>query len=117
MDKLIYHITTRQEWEQAQKEGSYSAPSLAAEGFIHCSTREQATGVGERYYRGRSDLVLLNIKSALLKVELRYEDSHQNGVLFPHIYGPLTLDAVAAVTPFPARPDGLFEWPAEALTE
>ena len=117
MDRYIYHITSQQEWEQAQQNGFYSAPSLAAEGFIHCSTRAQVCGTAERYYRGRGDLVLLNIETSRLTVELRYEDSHQNGVFFPHIYGTLGLEAVAAATAFPPRRDGLFGWPAEALTE
>ena len=117
MEKLIYHITSRQEWEEAQTCGFYSAPSLAAEGFIHCSTRAQVCGTGERYYRGRSDLLLLNIETSRLKVDLRFEDSHQNGVLFPHIYGPLALDGVVAAVPFPCRPDGLFDWPEDALEQ
>ena len=117
MDKIIYHITSQNEWQQAQKAGSYSAASLATEGFIHCSTRAQVPGVGERYYKGLNGLVLLCIETTRLKVELRYEDSHHNGEFYPHIYGPLALDAVARVIPFPARPDGLFDWPADGLTE
>jgi uncharacterized protein (DUF952 family) len=116
-DTFIYHITSRPEWEQALAAGFYNAPSLAAEGFIHCSTRAQVLETAERYYQGRSDLVLLNIQTDRLKVPLRYEDSHQNGVFFPHIYGPMALEAVVAVTAFPSRPDGLFDWPAGAITE
>ena len=116
-NKLIYHITSHKEWEQAQNTGVYKAPSLSAEGFIHCSTRAQAPGVGERYYRGLPGLGLLCIETARLKVELRYEDSHHNGEFFPHIYGPLAPEAVVKVVPFPVRPDGLFDWPPEAPTE
>jgi uncharacterized protein (DUF952 family) len=117
MDHLIYHITSQKEWQQAQDTGVYTAPSLSSEGFIHCSTRAQVAGVGERYYRGVSGLVLLCIETARLKMELRYEDSHQNGEFFPHIYGPLALEAVVRAADFPPRADGLFDWPPDALTE
>jgi uncharacterized protein (DUF952 family) len=90
---------------------------LNTEGFIHCSTQAQVPGVGERYYRSMLGLVVLCIETDRLKVDLRFEDSHHNGELFPHIYGPLALEAVAKVVPLPPRPDGLFDWPRGALTE
>ncbi|MDP2976538.1 MAG: DUF952 domain-containing protein, partial [Anaerolineales bacterium] len=37
----ILHITSRTSWLVAQKTGVYTADTLASEGFIHCSTREQ----------------------------------------------------------------------------
>ena len=34
---LIFHLTHKVAWESARTVGEYSAPSLAEEGFIHCS--------------------------------------------------------------------------------
>ncbi len=94
-ESTIYHILPRVDWEKARAQGDYRAASLADEGFIHLSTRRQVAGTLARYYAGRSDLLLLCVDTARLLAELRYEESH--GEFFPHLYGPLNLDAVGEV--------------------
>ncbi len=91
---MIYHITTTTNW--AKSSGSYEAESLHSEGFIHLSTKEQVSGVLERYYRHVSNLILLHIDPAKLTHELKYEVA-TNNELFPHLYGPLNRDAVVLV--------------------
>jgi uncharacterized protein (DUF952 family) len=106
---LIYHIASRADWQSAQKNGSYTADSLAAEGFIHCSKAEQVAGVAERFYAGRRGLVLLVIDPQRLSSDLRYEaGSDKPDELFPHIYGPLNLEAVASILDF--EPDFAKTW-------
>lgn len=114
---MILHITTAAEWEAAQALGDYRLDTLDTEGFIHCSTREQVLGPANAMYRGRADLVLLVIDPSRLAANLVYEDSHETGVLFPHLYGPLNLDAVTQVVPFPPRTDGTFELPPDLTKE
>jgi uncharacterized protein (DUF952 family) len=104
---IIYHITTPAAWEQAQADGRYRADSLASEGFIHASTAQQVVAVANHLYSGRTDLVLLAIDEERLNVELKYEESVP-GQFFPHIYGPLNLDAVLEVRPFSPGDDGVF---------
>ena len=94
---IIYHLTTRQEWLQAQREGQYEAPSLAAEGFIHSSEERQVSGVLERYFQGQTDLLKLSIDTERLTSPLYYDWSPSLEDTFPHIYGPINLDAVVAV--------------------
>lgn len=96
-DQIIYHVTTANEWELAKQEGEYIAPSLAFEGFIHCSVKQQVQGVLERYYAGITDLVLLVIDTALVTAPLKYELAPSVNEEFPHIFGPINLDAVIAV--------------------
>lgn len=104
---MIYHITSRADWQSAQKNGSYTADSLAAEGFIHCSKAEQVAGVAARFYAGQRGLVLLAIDPKKLTSDLRYEPgSDKPDELFPHIYGPLNLEAVASVLDFEADSAG-----------
>jgi uncharacterized protein (DUF952 family) len=91
--------------------GDYRLNTLATEGFIHCSTPEQVLGPANALYHGREDLVLLVIEPSRLAADLVYEDCYEAGQAFPHIYGPLNLDAVSRVVPFPPRPDGSFELP------
>jgi glutathione S-transferase len=107
---IIYHITPAAAWQEAQAAGAYTADSLAAEGFIHLSTRAQVLWVAARFYRGQPGLLLLAVDEARLTAELRYEES-EPGQRFPHLYGPLNLDAVVAAHPFPPEADGSFRLP------
>jgi uncharacterized protein (DUF952 family) len=107
---MIYHIAARADWEAAQASGSYVADSLTREGFIHCSTGAQVLGTAARFFAGRHDLVLLAIDPGQLSAELRYEEG-EPGVLFPHLYGPLELHAVAGAYPFAPAADGSFAMP------
>lgn len=111
---IIYHITSAARWQQAQALGQYTADSLASEGFIHCSKPGQVVATAARYYAGQHGLVLLAIAPARVTAEVRFEPAAHNAELYPHIYGPLNLDAVSAVLPFEPNPDGSFSMPANA---
>lgn len=96
---IIYHITSAAEWQTAQQKGFYEATSLPVEGFIHLSKAEQVAGVLDRYYKGREDLVQLTVDTELLSSELRYELAPSVNEEFPHLYGPLNVNAVIATDP------------------
>lgn len=93
---MLRHITTKAEWEAAQRAGVYRAPSLEREGFIHLSSETQWRKTLERFFAGQTGLVLLGIDEAALKAEVKWERA--DGDSFPHLYGPLNLDAVVEVT-------------------
>ena len=107
----VFHIVPRSDFAAALESGSYEADSLASEGFIHCSTREQVLRTAARFYGGRAGLVLLCIEAARLQDRLRFEAA--DGESFPHCYGAIPLDAIPAVIDFPCRTDGSFELPQE----
>jgi len=107
----ILHIARKMDWEQARAEGSYRADTLASEGFIHCSTPEQVIPVANHLFRGQPDLVLLVIDRDKVRAPIRDENLEGGTTLYPHIYGPLNLDAVRSVLDFPPRDDGSFELP------
>ncbi len=95
---VIYHVTTEAEWETAKKAGTYSSPSLQAEGFIHCSADDkQVTGVLERYFFAKANLVKLVIDTDKLRSRYIYEWSQSTADTFPHVYGPINIDAVIDV--------------------
>lgn len=110
---LILHITTEKEWQTAVAAGAYCADSLESEGFIHCSTVDQVLVPANQMFAGQTDLILLTIDPANLTAELVYEDCYESGQEFPHIYGPLNLDAVTGFINFPPNPDGTFSLPNE----
>ena len=92
---MIQHITTAAAWDAARAAGSYRGDTLEPEGFIHCSEPHQVAGVAEAFYKGREGLVLLDIDPGKVTPEIKYEGG------FPHVYGPLNLDAVTGVRPLP----------------
>lgn len=112
--KPILHITTPSAWTEAQRIGEYTVPSLETEGFIHCSTASQVVAVAQRFYKGQRGLVLLILDSDRIRPEVRYEPgTDKPDELFPHIYGPLNLDAVTRVVEF--EPDANGDWTLPAL--
>ena len=108
---MLFHICSAGDWETGQAMGAYSAASLETEGFIHCSLVHQILGVANNIYVGQVDLVLLVIEDAALTESLLYEDTYNHGQEFPHVYGPINLDAVLDVVAFPAGPAGRFTLP------
>jgi len=117
---VIFHITTHTVWKEAQERGEYIAPSLGAEGFIHCSTLSQVLPVAEDYYKGQTDLILLVIEPTLLSSTLKWEPPSGGvphlgvpvGEMFPHVYGPINLSAVTKVVAIETKPDGMFSLPS-----
>ena len=109
---LILHIISRSCWHTAAATGFYRADSLNEEGFIHCSTPEQVLSPANTLFRGQKDLVLLCIDPERLQAPVVYEDCYDTGQAFPHIYGPLNVDAVVNVVDFPPGEDGFFSLPA-----
>ena len=93
----IYHVTTQQKWEEAQVKGEFIADSLAIEGFIHCSVEGQVAGVLDRYYKGQTGLVKLKIEKAKVERPLIFELAGSINEVFPHIHGPINLDAIVEV--------------------
>ncbi len=114
----ILHITTRKAWIDATRLGQYSAPSLQTEGFIHASTAGQVLPVATSYYKGQTGLVLLEIDPKRLASPVKWEPPTGGplpgvpaGDAFPHIYGPVNLDAVVHVLDLAPGPDGEFALP------
>ena len=91
---MIYHVTNTTSWEEALAAGHYEAPSLHTEGFIHTSKKEQVAAVLKRYYSEAKSLLLLHIDESKLSAPLKYELAPSVNELFPHVYGPINIDAV-----------------------
>lgn len=107
----IYHLTTPDAWEAARAAGAYTAPSLASEGFIHASTPAQVEGSANRFFEGQPTLLALELDPGRLRSELRWDLSSHSADPFPHVYGPIDLDAVVAVVAWDRGDDGRFRWP------
>jgi uncharacterized protein (DUF952 family) len=99
----LFHLADPVDWDVDAPE--YRAPSLATEGFIHCSTGEQLAATHARYYADRSDMVLLEIDPEAIDGSILRWEPASGGDLFAHIYGPVPARAVRAAAPYPPSVD------------
>ncbi|WP_018683495.1 DUF952 domain-containing protein [Actinokineospora enzanensis] len=107
---MILHILARSDWPAAE----VRPPSLATEGFVHCSDPGTVHLPADRIYAGRADLVLLEIDPSKVDAPVRWEPGAPpvpGGPWFPHVYGPIPAAAVVAVHDFPPNPDDTFTLP------
>ena len=106
------HLAYGRDWRDAKSAGEYAPSMLSEDGFIHMSTPELAHLPANAMYSDTADLVLLWIDPARVSCELRYETPEPGANhAFPHLYGPLNLDAVIAETPLDPWRQGTFELP------
>jgi uncharacterized protein (DUF952 family) len=110
--KPIFHITTRQAWQTAESVGVYKAETLDTEGFIHLSSPHQVVNVANLFFKGQSDLVLLHVNEDLITSPIKYELVADDR--YPHVYGPLNLDAVIGVYDFSENGLQGFSMPAQS---
>ena len=106
----IFHLATVSAWRAAEGAGTYTVSTigldLADVGFIHCSQAEQVAGVHQRFYTDVSEpLLLLTIETDRLSAPWQLDEVTGQPLPFPHVYGPLNLDAVVAVEPYPGAVD------------
>ncbi len=108
----LYHLALGPEWQAAQAAGVYRRStrgrSLEQVGFIHLSQAHQLAATHGRFY---ADLDPAELKLLVLDPErlaaagavVRLEPAPGSGELFPHLHGPLPLEAVLAAWPW--RPE------------
>ena len=103
LDQPLFHLVLKGDWEQARETGTYQWSTrgmrLVEVGFIHCSWQEQVAKTFERFYADAGDVLLLEIDPTRLSAPLR-ADAIPTGELFPHLYGPLPIEAVRTFTPY-----------------
>ena len=110
----LLHLALADEWAQALPVGSYDRStrgmSLGEVGFVHCSYPHQVEAVAARFYDDLLDdrdviLLVLHLDPERLDVNVVEEDLEGAGELFPHVYGPIPVEAVVRTEPM-VRVDG-----------
>lgn len=108
---IIYKIVPADVWRLAEARGRFDGSDVdARDGYVHFSDAAQVAETARRHFAGQSDLLLVAVSTARLGEALRWEPS-RDGALFPHLYGPLLLEAVSWVKPLPLV-DGVHALPA-----
>lgn len=107
----IFKIVPARLWHTAEQAGVFTGSEVdSQDGFIHFSTAAQAAETAAKHFAGQSDLLLVAVDAGRLGAALKWEPS-RGGALFPHLYGPLTLDHVLSVVPLPLGLDGTHRFP------
>ena len=110
---VLLHLIEPVAWRAALTDGAVRPPSLDSVGFVHLSTPDQVHLPAQALFPGRRDLALLVVDPTRLTHPVRFEagvPADPGGALFPHLYGPLPVQAVVAVVPY--RPPSPFALPA-----
>ena len=103
----VYKVLSHADWEAAQARGVFEGAEIdLRDGYIHLSTAAQAPETLRLHFRGRDDLVILQLDSLQLGEALRWEEA-RGGQSFPHLYGPLDPAKVLKVELLPLDADGV----------
>jgi uncharacterized protein (DUF952 family) len=105
-DPNIYLLSSEAEYQQAHDNGSLVRDSLQSEGFIHASPRSQLNRIANKYYKEKALPLILVVDKKLISPQLKWEPA--TGGLYPHIYGPLNMNAVTKVENIYLADDGNF---------
>ena len=104
----LYHLALGPEWQAARADGLYRRStrgrSLEEVGFIHLSNAHQVEATAALFYGDlpAGAVLLLTIdpqRLAAAALEVRFEQAG-GGEPFPHLYGPLPLEAVLRAEPW-----------------
>lgn len=107
----MHHLALLTDWRAAVDAGHYRISTrgrtLDEEGFIHASFLDQVDGVASRFYADVTEpLVLLAVDLTRFDGVVRLEVPPGASEAFPHLYGPIPVDAVVAATPYEVAPAG-----------
>jgi uncharacterized protein (DUF952 family) len=106
-DPIIYVLISGVDYQKSLASGSYTPESLANAGFIHASPAAQLTRVANKYYKEVEDVRVLIVDLAKITSPVKWEPA--TGGLYPHIYGPMNMDAVVRQCAIHPGLDGVFD--------
>jgi len=104
-----YHLLPRESWTRANLDptAAYAAPTLATEGFIHCTDGAGALiDTANRYYRDDPrPYVVLAIDLDAAGSPWTMEDA---AGIYPHVHGTIARAAIIGFRPVIRAADGRF---------
>lgn len=102
------HLTPEEVWQAQAGSGSYRPEAYEDDGFIHCTIGDDnLIAVANAFYMTdpRTQVALV-IDPKSLTAPVRFEDPAR---VFPHLYGPLNVEAVSAVRRVRRNADGTYD--------
>jgi uncharacterized protein (DUF952 family) len=111
---VILHLVAEEVWRTLGPGDRYAPASLDTEGFVHCTADDDLLlRVANAFYVGdHRPMVVLGLDPDRLAGEVRWEAPPDGDPLaterFPHVYGPLEVDAVVQVRRLERDADGAY---------
>ncbi|HMV45921.1 MAG TPA: DUF952 domain-containing protein [Leptospiraceae bacterium] len=126
LPEYIYHLVLKNEFIPLVRDNYYLPLRFQQDKFIHCTQGEDLTIiVANDYFSGITDLLVLKIRLKAIHSPVTFEKpipipggkkNHLiEGVLFPHIYGPLNLDAIEGIGILP-KINYVFHFPKKFIS-
>ncbi len=109
VDDIAYKVLTAEEFAALQAGSFEGAPIDLADGYIHLSTAAQLTETVDKYFAGKTNLMIAAVDLRSLGT-IRWETS-RNNALFPHLYGRLETASILAACPLERAEDGAVRLP------
>ena len=110
-DRIAYKVLLQGELAALERDRLFAgAPVDLADGYIHMSTAAQLDETVTKHFSGKTDLQVVTVDLDVLGSALKWEPS-RGGDLFPHLYAPLSLDAVIAYGPLEYDEQGQIRYP------
>lgn len=106
-DARYLHLTPAEVWLRQRDDETYTPEAFVADRFIHLTIGETTLmEVANMFYANDSrDYLVLTLEPSLIDAEVRFDDDSGR---FPHVYGPLNVSSVIAVTSVLRAEDGAF---------
>lgn len=105
-----YKILTSPEMATLEADGSFTGSADdRGGGYIHLATAGQLEATLAKHFAGQDGLHLAAVDLDALAETLKWEAAKDS--VFPHIHGPLPLDAVIAYGPLERDDDGKLRLP------
>lgn len=96
MEPYIYHIVEPSYFKSFEGKEEYLPARFDEEGFIHNCFEDQFEYVLTTHFNSVKEVLILKIDPTKIQAKIIVEgDQHPKG--FPHIYGPINLDAVVQI--------------------
>lgn len=106
-DPFIYLLLNPTDFDRAMAAGVWDPESRKVDGFIHASPVDQLTRVANKHYAKTDEVRVVILTADRVKAEIRWEPA-SDGQLYPHVYGPINMDAAARSVVAKKGADGLY---------
>ncbi len=112
MTRFIYKIFTAAQWDSFCAQKLFmGAPVDLADGYIHFSDAQQLSETLDKHFGDYNALRLARCVDSEFGEALKWDVS-RGGALFPHLYAPLSIDAIDRDWQI-NRQDGRFALPVD----
>ncbi len=106
---IIFHITNRNNLKKFNQTKLYTNETLKTDGFLHCCTFDQIPNVANNNLQNTDEkLIVVCINTEYLSSKLMWEKGFKNGMVSPHIYGPINSNAIISTEKLEKNKSGNF---------